>query len=215
MKSKINKIVAFVMTAAMLFTCGGVNAFAAQVKDCEPSISMEEITEKYHITEDEVLHLEDNLNAVKGRLQQTVVVPGEEVVIPVSDNLNLCIETEIIPSTAASTNATTYDRTITSTLSLKNVVGATIITLRSVGVFRTNGTTSKPIDAYGTYDAWVWNITNNSSSLGASAYNARVRNSFSGELNIGIDPVSMTIQSFSYTCTIYCNAVGTYSSSWS
>lgn len=205
----IKKIASFVLALTIVFSVP-MPTFAASPKDSEPAVSVEEYAEKYDITEDEVIHLEENLLEAKETLKNIELAPGEETVIPVSENLNLWIETEIMPSS----RATTYDRTITSTLSLKNVVGATIVTLRSVGVFRTNGTTSKPIDAYGSYDAWVWNITNSSSSLGATAYNARVRNSFSGELNIGIDPVSMTIQSFSYTCTIYCNAVGTYSTSW-
>lgn len=205
----IKKIASFVLALTMAFSVP-MSTFAASPKDSEPAVSVEEYAEKYDITEDEVIHLEENLLEAKETLKNIELAPGEETVIPVSENLNLWIETEIMPSS----RATTYDRTITSTLSLKNVVGATIVTLRSVGVFRTNGTTSKPIDAYGSYNAWVWNITNSSSSLGAAAYNARVRNSFSGELNIGIDPVSMTIQSFSYTCTIYCNAVGTYSTSW-
>lgn len=206
----IKKIASFILALTMVFALP-MTTFAASPKDSEPPVSVEEYAEKYDITEDEVIHLEENLIEAKETLKNIMLAPGEEKVIPVSENLNLWIETEVIPSS----RATTYDRTITSTLSLKNVVGVTIVTLRSVGVFRTNGTTSKPIDAYGSYDAWVWNITNSSSSLGATAYNARVRNSFSGELNIGIDPVSMTIQSFSYTCTIYCNAVGTYSTSWS
>ena len=35
-----------------------------------------------------------------------------------------------------------------------------------------------------------------------------------GKFNIGIDPVNMTVQSFTYTCTTYCNAKGVYSASW-
>lgn len=37
---------------------------------------------------------------------------------------------------------------------------------------------------------------------------------FSGKFNVEISPVNMTIQSFSYSCTIYCNAKGKYSASW-
>lgn len=206
----IKKIASFMLALTMVFTLP-ITTFAASPEDSTQPISAEEYAERYDITEDEVIHLEENLSEAKEVLKNISLEPGEEKIIPVSEHLNLWIETDATPIS----RATTYDRTITSTLSLKNVVGVTIVTLRSVGVFRTNGSTSKPIDAYGSYDAWVWNITNSSSSLGATAYNARVRNSFSGELNIGIDPVSMTIQSFSYTCTIYCNAVGTYSTSWS
>lgn len=108
----------------------------------------------------------------------------------------------------------TYDRTITSTLKLKNIFGGTVVTLKAVGVFRTNGSTSKPIDAYGTHSAIVWNVTTKKAVKGSSAYNAYVRNTFTGKFNIGIDPVNMTVQSFTYTCTTYCNAKGVYSASW-
>lgn len=211
---KIKKLLAIVMAIATVLT-SGITASAAepeQPKATEHIIS--EVAEKYNITEDEVINLNTNLkNALKSANEiQTISENGSSIrTIPVSENLVLTITTEETPSNTRAV----YERTITSTAELKNILGLTVVTLKSVGVFRTNGSTSIPVDAYGTYSSLVWNVATTESKLGNTAYNAWVRNGFSGEFNIGIDPVSMTIQTFSYSCKIYCNAVGTYSVTWS
>lgn len=89
-----------------------------------------------------------------------------------------------------------------------------MVTLKSVGVFKTNGSTSQPIDAYGTHSSLGWNVTTSKAVKGSTAYNAYVRNTFSGKFNIGIDAVHVTVQSFTYACTTYCNAKGVYTASW-
>lgn len=198
-----------------IFACG-TTAFAAEVDDNETyGHIVSEIDEKYSITEDEVLQMNANVKNALARANeisaQTNADDATTKTIPVSENLVLVITTEETPSLAR----TTYQGTITSTLELKNILGGTVVTLKSVGVFQTNGSTSIPVDAYGSYSSLVWNVASTASVLGSTAYNAWVRNGFSGEFNIGIDPVSMTIQSFSYNCKIYCNAVGTYSATWS
>lgn len=108
------------------------------------------------------------------------------------------------------------DSFIDSTLEVEKyfVNDMTVITLNSVGVFESDFTTCTPVDAYGTYETKVWNVTNSSSSLGSPQFNAYARNSFSGELNIGIDAVNMTVQAFGYTSTLHCDALGHYSADW-
>lgn len=211
---KIKKLLATVMAIATVLT-SGVTAFAAEPEQPQTTGHIvSEVAEKYNITEDEVINLNTNFkNALKTANEvEAISEDGSSVkTVPVSENLVLTITTEETPSNTRAV----YERTITSTAELKNILGGTVVTLKSVGVFRTNGSTSVPVDAYGTYSSLVWNVTTTESKLGSTAYNAWVRNGFSGEFNIGIDPVSMTIQSFSYSCKIYCNAVGTYSATWS
>ncbi len=205
----IKKIMSFVFAVAIIFTLP-TTVYASPLKNTDKHLTVEEFAEQYDVTEDEVIHLEENLTRAKESLKDSNMEIGEEKVIPISENLVLRLQTEFAPNA----RKTIHERTITATMSLENVLGMTVIELRSIGVFRTDGSTSTPVDAYGSYDSWTWNITNTSSSLGSPAYNARVRNTFSGELNIGIDDLHLTIQSFNNTCTIYCNAVGTASASW-
>lgn len=178
-------------------------------------VTLEEIEEKYQITEDEMIHLDENIKSalVKANNTRTIIQEGEnsEQVIPISENLRLVISTQ---AEANNAKRTIYETTITSTLEIENIVGATIVTLNSVGVFDRDGSTCVPVDAYGTYDTFVWTVTDVESKLSDSGYSSWVRNSFDVECNIGIDPVSMTISSFSYACKITCNAKGIYNITW-
>lgn len=206
-----------VVFAAIMVMGMGTTAFAAETnqRDINNHIAAQ-VAEKYNITEDEVLNLNTNVKTALQTANTVKDVSNElgntEKIVPVSENLFLVLSAKAEPE---GNIRAAYERTITATMELKNILGGTVIELNSIGVFQTNGSTSTPVDAYGTYDAWVWNITNTGSSMGSAAYNAWVRNSFSGEFNIGIDPVSMTIKSFNYACKIYCNANGQYSANWS
>lgn len=205
----MKKIISSILMLSMIIALS-LTAFAeTSVDTVNEAASIKEYAEKYNITEDEVLHLEENLNEAKDTLKNISLAPGEEKVIPVSENINLRIESEIVSS------ARTVNTTINSTMNVENAFGATIITLKSVGVFQRDGISiSTPIDAYGTYTAWAWNITNVNSVLGAPAYNAFVRNTFYGQLNIGGGGLNQTIQTFSYSSTINCNAAGSYYTAW-
>lgn len=134
------------------------------------------------ISLNEAENLEENLDKAVAQLPDLEV--GDSVTVPVSENLVLEAETHDDGQTMNPLTKATYDRTITSTLKLKNILGGTVVTLNSVGVFRTNGSTSKPIDAYGTHSAMVWNVTAKKAVKGPSAYNAYVRNTFTGKFNI-------------------------------
>lgn len=42
----------------------------------------------------------------------------------------------------------------------------------------------------------------------------KLKNIFCRTFNVGINPVNITVQSFTYTCTTYRNAKGVYFASW-
>lgn len=214
----LKKLLSLILSS-VIFMSVNVTSFASDLKYENNNQSINSsIAEKYNITEDEVVNLNDNLKNALNVLnsKRTISEPDSngviEETIPVSENLILTITTK--ETSSNNLRSSVYNRTITSTLELKNIFGVTIVKLNSVGVFETNGSTSKPIDAYGTHTALVWNLSNTNSTKGSSAYNSWIRNNFSGQFNLGIDPVSITIQSFSYSCTIYCNANGSYSVDW-
>ncbi|MBQ6993801.1 MAG: hypothetical protein IJN64_04785 [Lachnospiraceae bacterium] len=212
---EIKKLVATIVMLTTIFSVGET-AWAAEPKYSQQRESVvAEIAEKYDITEGEILQLNSNIEKAFELADEVEAVSIQDdfiqKMVPVSENLVLVITTKENKTKARATRR----KTITSTAELQNILGKTVITLTSVGVFQIDGSTCTPIDAYGTYTSWVWNITTTDSKLGSTSYESWVRNGFSSELNVGVDPVSMTIQTCSYTCKIYCDANGTYSVSWS
>lgn len=203
--------------AAVLVISMNMTAFAKEEQHMDET---NDIVEKYGISEDELVNLNNNLekalykaNSVKNKNMR-----GESIEkIQVSENIYVMLTTKIDSQNMLSTTKGVPGKryTVTASLELKNIVGATICTLNSVGVFESDFSICRPVDAYGTYSAIVWNVTNTSSSKGSPQYNTWVRNSFSGELNIGIDPVHMTLQSFEHSCTVHCDASGNAYAEWS
>lgn len=212
-KSK-KSVFGFLLAMTLVVAGFTANTYNVSAEENKNENQIEELSQTYSVPEEELEDLPDNLEMAVKSVPDLEI--GEEYQLPVSDNLILevSVEDDGMPLVANPFMRATYNRTITSILKLKNIYGRTVVTLKSVGVFRTNGSTSKPIDAYGSHSAMVWNITNKSSVKGGTAYNSYVRNTFTGKFNIGIDPVSMTVQTFSYSNTIYCNTKGSYSSSW-
>lgn len=210
---------AFFLSIIMLLTTNmTIYAKEDSGESSEDAYIVAEVAEKYSITEDEVLNLTEN---VKKALEEADTIQdrnidGERVQeIPVSENLVMVLTTKLEAGSGLAIERAIGKRyTVTASLDLKNMLGMTVITLNSVGVFESDFTTCTPVDAYGTYEAKVWNVTNSSSSLGSPQFNAYARNSFSGELNIGIDAVNMTVQAFGYTSTLHCDALGHYSADW-
>lgn len=210
---KISKTITSLALVCMLILGHAASVSAAENNNSDvPTVTPEIVAEELGISLNEAENLEQNLNKAVVQLPNLEV--GDSATVPVSENLVLEAETHDDGQIMNPLTKATNDRTITATLKLKNIFGGTVVTLTAVGVFRTNGSTSKPIDAYGTHSAIVWNVTAKKAVKGSSAYNAYVRNTFTGKFNIGIDPVNMTVQSFTYTCTTYCNAKGVYSASW-
>lgn len=210
---KLPKMILSLAIVCMLLLGQSSNVHAAEYNNDYNAIeNVQNVADELNITVHEAENFKQNLDKAVAHLH--ALEAGESATIPVSENLILEAETFDNGQALNPLNRATYDRTIISTLKIKNILGGTVVTLNAVGVFRTNGSTSKPIDAYGTHSAMVWNVTSKKAVKGSSAYNAYVRNTFTGKFNIGIDPVNMTVQSFTYTCTTYCNAEGVYSVSW-
>lgn len=190
----------------------------------DKEVAYQELSSKYGISEEEIENLDVNLQIAMNKINYKNTKDDAVVSVPVSENLILdkreSVESQPVISYSyfrydnMAEASTAYNRTVTSTLELKNILGITIVTLKSTGVFYTDGRISRPIDAYGDYSGVLWKLSSTSSTKGGQAYNAWVRNSFSGELNIGIDPVHITIQSFSKSGTVYCDANGSISSDW-
>ncbi len=155
---KLSKTIFSLAFVCMLLLGQSSSVYAAEHNNDYNAVeNAQSVAEELNITVDEAENLEQNLDKVVAQLPDLEV--GESVTVPVSENLVLEAETFDEGQTLNQLNRATYDRTITSTLKLKNIFGGTVVTLKAVGVFRTNGSTSKPIDAYGTHSAIVWNVT--------------------------------------------------------
>lgn len=68
--------------------------------------------------------------------------------------------------------------TVSSRLSIKNILEYTIITLKGVGVFQTKVSTSRPIDVYDSYSKFSWSLSSKTASKDAPAYNSYVQVGF-------------------------------------
>lgn len=217
---KIRKQIAVMLIGGMIL-CSNMEVLAVQqneieVNNCIASqeVAVEKLTDKYHITEEEVMNLDENVNVAlekQGMIKNSFEGNLEKKVIPVSENLQL--ELSIQKDDALTKGV--RQGTVTSNARIKNALGMTLITLTSVGVFQYNGSTCVPIDAYGSYVANFWNVTNTGTSLGRKAYTTWARNSFSGKVGIGIDQISVTLQSFNMSCKMTCDANAKYSAVWS
>ncbi len=228
MKSIYKKVLKRVLVGALILcTVFSSSVYAApleKVAENEYKKKIGRIADEFQVSEKEVENLGENLNDAFKRIPD--LEAGEIAKVKVSDNLYLEVESfekngllinndfVQINDNSAKAARTVYHTTAGSIGRLKNLLGKTVVTLKAYGVFERNGKISKPIDAYGTYSAVVWNVTNKKAIKGKAAYNAYVRNTFTGKLNIGTDKVHMTLESFKYSCTTYCNAKGKTSSSW-
>lgn len=186
---------------------------------------LERYAEEYQITVDELLNFEENFNRALEELEiiqsQRVLNNNDDIVIQVSENLFLNVNTyiEYIDYDINHSNYNNFDSRATTilashTFNLTNIWGGTIATLRSHGMFRYDGSNAEALDAYGTYSGFIWTWNEPSSTTGNSGTSAFARNSFSGELSIGVDPISVTIQSFATTNTLTCDRNGNVSSLW-
>lgn len=176
---------------------------------------LKQVASEISVSTDELENLDENLELAMNNLENTKLNSMSRscnVQVPVSENLYL--EMTLEQADTFSLLRATYNRTVSSTLSLKNILGKTVVTLKGVGVFQTNGSTARPIDAYGSYSGFLWSLSSKTASKGSTAYNAYVRVAFKGSLNIGVSSVNVTIQSFNKSTTIYCNALGKYAASW-
>lgn len=215
-------VISIILALAMLSPIGSISAFANENANPLVTHDNQNLTElddaeffkRYGMTKDELLNFDENVTNALNKLNITRSNTDGSLTIPVSENIYLEISTKEEVEQSIE-KAVVYNRTITGTMSFKTIYDVTVLEVNSIGVFRTDGTRSTPIDAYCTYDSWVWNVTSTSSYLGSPSYNAFVRNSFSSQVNIGIEPVNMVIKTISKSSVIYCNANGVYSVNWS
>lgn len=189
----------------------------------------EKIFEKYGVQSEEILNLEKNL---KTKLEDLGEIDRDLYNIPVSENIYADIKTETVNIPSVQFNeiiglpipdsdlsaipfaAASYNKTYSTTIELKNYLGMTIVTLTGSATFRVNGTSCRPLDAYGTYTGFVWDISIGQPYKSAGGASSFVRMNFNGKCDIGIDPVNMRLQTFSYAVTINCLGNGKCTSSW-
>jgi len=216
----LKKLFSALLSSVMILSIMSTTVFAS---DLDP-VSNEETAQEWGISIEEVEQFEENFSVAIEKYQEIVdtndksrnLNENSTITVPISENLVLEVKT-ISTSEIASdvmTRATTYRRIVSSTWSVKNIFGGKVLNLKGTGIFLTNGSTSKPENAYGSYTGIIWTGSTTGTSLGSSSFNSYVTVSFSGELKFGIDPISATIQSFGATTTINCNANGATSSSW-
>ena len=82
----IKKIMSFVFAVSIIFTLP-TTVYASPLKNTDKHLTVEEFAEQYDVTEDEVIHLEENLTRAKESLKDSNMEIGEEKVIPISENL--------------------------------------------------------------------------------------------------------------------------------
>lgn len=179
---------------------------------------LEAQAELYSITVEELININELLSSAIAEYNvmqmSRMYDPHAPTTIQISDNLYAVFEVTYViePALARSLWRITW----TPTLELRNIFGMTVVTLRSTGVFETNFSTQiRAIDAFGGHSGAVWSITHGTPAMSTTnGFSAWVRNSFSGSFSIGIDPISLQIQSFTYNNTIDATANGTLTSTW-
>lgn len=187
------------------------------------SVTIENVAAQYGVNVDELINLEANLEAAYEKIESIagsqISNGNQEISVKVSDNLTLVIDIKtserVINPSTRSTRAL-YGQTVTTTQKMLNVFGYTLVELYSTGVFEYDkSSTVEAVDAYGDWEASGWSVSVGSSNTGGTTSRAWARTSFSGNADIGIDPISGTLYSFGTTGTIYCTPTGSTSYSWS
>lgn len=166
---------------------------------------------KYGITELEVEHFKENFEAAKEKLSRMEILDGESVTVPISENLVIEVRGGSEQQRNTLARATVTQWHVWSTCHIKSNAGVEILTLTAHGYFDCDGKTSTPVDAYSDYVSFVWSVVDTNDEV-KSSY---TRSTFDSEFNIGIDPVSMTIQTSRDVCVLRCTPDGKGSSSWS
>lgn len=212
----MKKMTSLILSLIMLLSVS-MNVFATSDDELFENVIEIDATEYPEVTEEEWYNLSDNIDAALSNINngraRTVHEDGS-IVIPVSENLILRItEEDIVDEGLYSSKSMMRTKSRTSTLELENRLGKVIIELRSTAKFEYGNSNVKVIDTFGGYDAFGWTIDVSSAS-GNERYNSWGRNTFKGELKIGIDPVSLTFQSFSYSNTLECAPAGIIISEW-
>jgi len=183
------------------------------------NFTIEEIkqyADEFDITTEEIINLEENLKNALSALGETNNLKRNGTKIQVSENLFLTSSLRE-ENNGNSLARLGVNRTFTAELELENAIGRTVVTLRSHGVFNYSNGRVSAIDGFtshigGLFGRWTTRNEAMSQTAGTTAW---VRNGFSGEYNIGIDPISVTLRSFQFNNTLTANAsTTTATSSW-
>lgn len=178
----------------------------------EDYTKIQQIADDYSITVDELVNLNENINnAFDEMKKEKISIKGDDIYrTQISENLFMEISTSLIQNF----NQERVGYNGRATLELKNVLGITVVTLNSNGSFDVNGNTVTPTDAYGTYSGFLWKLDYIDSYKSSPSSTAYFRNTFKGELNVGVDSLHITIQSFRYSGTFYLDYSLNYWSDW-
>lgn len=205
----MKKIITIILSLAMLLslTCP---AFAAEPTPTDPDIDIDAelatFAETYHITVDEIKNLPDNLSNALNEIGSISI--DETVTVPISENLTLTLtsaetKNENLSLYTVSPGLYSFE----STANIKNALGMTLATYTATGMFIIQNGTCSPSDGYGTYKSTFYDISNGSTQKGPTGvYSSYVRVSFSAQLKLGIDPISITLDSYSLACTLHMSA---------
>ena len=199
-----------IFTVLCILILPNTSVYASEFKES----NLEQFAEELDIEVEELLNLEENITLALDQLEKLTLsrsfTDNQKLSVQVSENLILETNSYVEESIARSSTR----RTVTATMNLKNIYGGTVVTLTSVGVFTTNNSTVSVQDAYGSSRGKVWKINIPKGTTGGSSTSRWARNTFSGQLDIGVSPVSMTIQTFNWNNTITMNQRGSFNSVW-
>lgn len=203
----MRKFLLITMFAIILNSSQMMTVFAQVQDNYQSNLTnkeVENLANELNITEDELINLDEYIKLALEKLPRQL---NDAQTVKVSDNLIL-----ELTMTSEQDIHRAYEITVTGTLKLKNLLGITIVTLNSIGVFEVNNNKVTTLDAYGTYSGFVWSLDYIDSYKSGAGSTANARSSFKGELNIGTDGIN---KSFNAAGTVYQSANGEYWTSWS
>jgi hypothetical protein len=174
---------------------------------------LEQYANDLQINLEEIINLEENLKNALSNLGEANNLQRSGTAVQISENLFLTSSVNFEPPLARSNT----NITVTAEMQLSNILGMTVVTLRSHATFNFNSGRVSAIDGFTSHIGGLlgnWNSSNQAMSQGAGA-TAWVRNVFSGQYNFGVDPISITLRSFQFNNTLTATAsTGIARSEW-
>lgn len=204
----IKKILSFAIVMATMCSFCSI-AMAADTSEAN-KISASETAQAYGITVDEVENFEANFSAAMSKIRGKEYSSHDTVIVPISENLIVEIDGGVSPIPTIKSRARVTQWHVWSTTHIKSHGGVEILTLTAHGMFDCDGSTAKPVDAYSDYVSLFWSVVDTNDEV-MSTY---TRSTFDSEFAIGIDPISMTIQTSRDVCVLRCTPDGVGSWRW-
>lgn len=201
------KVLSFGIAMATMCSFCSV-AIAADTSETN-NLSISETAQAYGITVDEIEDFESNFSEAMSKIQGKEYTSIDTVIVPISENLIVEIDGGVSPISKNSRARVTQWH-VWSTTHIKSHGGVEILTLTAHGMFDCDGSTAKPVDAYSDYVSLFWSVVDTTDEV-MSTY---TRSTFDSEFAIGIDPISMTIQTSRDVCVLRCTPDGVGSWRW-